>query len=203
MRLSALICLIGFLLSCGQPYDVVEVLDDEGILVERYQRIKKSGAKTGPYQKFGDEGKIVEAGVYKNGALHGARTIYYDENRVKLVETYRKGAFEGPYKYYHENGQVEIEGEYIDGVMAGDWKMYYESGQLLEVVKFVNNEEHGPFTEYHENGKLKTEGHYKNGDNEDGLLKLYNESGELYKKMECDSGKCQTIWTLESSEVGQ
>ena len=32
------------------------------------------------------------------------------------------------------------------------------------------------------------------GPNEDGILKLYDESGTLYKTMLCDSGKCVTTW---------
>lgn len=64
----------------------------------------------------------------------------------------------------------------------------------MEEVMFADNEENGPFTEYHKNGSLKAEGNYLNGDNEHGLLKLYNEEGELVRKMQCDSGICQTTW---------
>lgn len=182
---------------------MVEVLNEEGLLQERYQRLKKDGAKTGPYQKFDEDGQLVEEGEYKEGIVHNKRTVYYHPDQVKFVETYKSGVFQGSYNYFYENGQLEVEGRYIDGVMSGNWKRYYTNGQLMEVVKFEENEENGPFVEYHENGKLKAEGKYKNGDNEDGLLKLYNESGELYKKMECDSGICKTIWALESVEVGQ
>jgi antitoxin component YwqK of YwqJK toxin-antitoxin module len=83
---------------------------------------------------------------------------------------------------------------YKDGAMEGPWKRYYPSGQLMETVQFSNNEENGPFVEYYENGNLKAEGQYYHGDNEHGLLKLYAENGELIRKMECDSGRCRTIW---------
>jgi len=78
--------------------------------------------------------------------------------------------------------------------MEGKWKTYYPSGKLKEVVTFVDNEENGPFVEYYENGKIKAEGTYIDGDNEHGLLLLYNPFGVLYKKMQCDHGKCRTIW---------
>ncbi len=61
----------------------------------------------------------------------------------------------------------------------------------------VNSEEMGPFTEYYANGKIQAEGTYLHGPNEDGQLKLFDESGELYKIMLCDSGKCITTWQKE------
>lgn len=60
----------------------------------------------------------------------------------------------------------------------------------MEVVSFSDNEENGLFVEYYENGNLKVEGYYRNGDYEYGLLKLYDEIGELIKIMNCENGIC-------------
>ena len=81
--------------------------------------------------------------------------------------------------------------------MTGKWKKYYESGALFEEVTFSDNKENGPFIEYYENGNLKAEGEYLEGDNEHGLLSLYNEKGELERKMECQKGICKTIWKAD------
>ncbi len=56
-----------------------------------------------------------------------------------------------------------------------------------------------PLSEYHPNGQLKAEGYYKNGDKEEGLLKLYNETGKLVKTMNCNSGICRTVWKAKES----
>ena len=84
--------------------------------------------------------------------------------------------------------------------MTGKWKGYYDNGALKEEVIFVNNQENGPFIEYYPNGKLKAEGTYLEGDYEQGELKLYNESGELIRRMNCEKGVCKTVWKAEGEE---
>ena len=65
----------------------------------------------------------------------------------------------------------------------------------------------GPFKEYHENGNLKTEGSYNGTDPdtdfalEHGELKKYDENGEHYQTMNCDNGRCTTIWKKEGVEL--
>ena len=108
----------------------------------------------------------------------------------------------GPYKTYFEDGTLSQEATYVNGMMQGDLKTYYKSGKIKEVVTMRDNEENGPFQEYYESGKIKWEGQFLNGDNEFGLLKNYNETGELVKKMMCDSlAVCTTIWTLEKGDI--
>jgi len=78
------------------------------------------------------------------------------------------------------------------------WKRYYDSGELMEIVNFVENEENGPFVEYYKNGNKKATGNYLDGDNEHGELELFDEQGELIKKMNCNKGICRTSWTKEA-----
>ena len=64
----------------------------------------------------------------------------------------------------------------------------------MEETRLANNEENGPFKEYYKNGKVKTEGTYQRGPYEHGELLMYNEAGELVKKMQCADGECHTTW---------
>jgi antitoxin component YwqK of YwqJK toxin-antitoxin module len=79
----------------------------------------------------------------------------------------------------------------------------------METVTLVDNEENGPFEEFYENGNKKAVGSYKGFDTdmnrprEHGELLMYDESGTLIKKMNCDMGICRTKWTLEGGEVKQ
>jgi antitoxin component YwqK of YwqJK toxin-antitoxin module len=81
--------------------------------------------------------------------------------------------------------------------MYGLWRKYNTEGQLLEEVTMIDNEEMGPFKEYHPNGRIQAEGMYLHGPNEDGQLKLYDESGQLHKEMFCYFGTCYTVWQKE------
>ena len=151
-------------------------------------------------QKLEPNGTLYEEATYKADTLEGKRTIYYKNGNPEIIENYKRGVLSGTYQTFYEEGGNDIVGEYDNGVMTGVWKRHYPSGQVMELVTFSDNLENGPFTEFHENGKLKAEGQYAGGNREQGLLKLYDENGELYKRMECDDGICRTVWTRPGYE---
>lgn len=185
-----------FTTACSNGLETIETEDDYGYRI-KYTRSKKDYAKQGLYVKSYENGKVYEEAQYKDDKLDGQRKIYYENGEVELIENYKNGLFDGPYQEFYEEGKLQLEGLYVDNVATGDWKKYYKNGQVMEVVKMANNLENGPFVEYYENGKIKTEGTYLDGDNEDGELKMYDESGELVKKMDCKKGVCRTSWEKE------
>jgi len=180
--------------SCSN-IEMVEVVD--GDTIERYSIDKKSGQKSGEYQRLIDN-KLVESASYQNDTLHGIRTLYTSTGQKEIEEHYEGGLYHGPYHTFYETGSRKIEGQYLNGTMEGEWKKYYESGQLMESVTMHENNENGPFVEYWESGSLKAEGSYLDGDNEDGELKLYDEDGTLMKIMQCERGICRTTWKPEA-----
>ncbi len=151
------------------------------------------GEKKGIVKTYYESGTVYEVGQFKDGKLHGYRKIHFDDGKVEVEETYVEGAFHGPYIKYYNNGKKKIEGNYEDGSMEGVWKTYYEDGSLKEEVTMHDNLENGPFKEFHPNGNQKAVGTYKNGEFEEGILQLFDESGTLIKTMECSNGICHTI----------
>ena len=176
--------------------EVVEYTDDYGY-TERYQRRIADGVREGRYERIAPDGTIREAAFYLADTLHGARILFYPSGDTLSVEHYQRGAFQGPFRQYYENGTLQLAGQYDANEATGKWLQYYADGALMEIVNFEGNVENGPFVEYFPNGNLKAEGRYLDGDNEHGLLKLYNESGALIRKMECERGVCQTVWSAE------
>jgi antitoxin component YwqK of YwqJK toxin-antitoxin module len=199
MTRFAIILFFLALVACNSNVEKVENVDDYGYK-EVYQRDKEHFGKEGLYERFNEKGIKVEEALYKNDTLDGYRILYYENGDTQVVETYLEGRFEGPFKAYYESGQLEMEGQYVFNEMDGSWKRYYKNGQLMEDVTFRENAENGPFIEYHENGALKAEGTYINGDGEHGLLKLYDENGELVRTMNCDYGVCRTMWSKEKDQ---
>ena len=194
---------LGMFLGCGDSNKWPEALEiveptDAYNNIERYSRKTTDYAKQGEFMRINPEGNVIEWAVYADDTLHGQRILFADNGDTVVVEHYENGLFQGPYRAYYEGNRLELEGTYIGNVMDGEWKRYYKSGPLMERVTLKDNEENGPFTEYHENGKLKAEGYYRNGDHEHGLLKLYDETGELEKTMNCENGICHTVWEKES-----
>ena len=189
------------LIGCKPTIETVEVEDEAGNVIEKYERRVADNMRHGLYQLFDENGKIVEMAIYQNDTLEGKRTMFFENGKPQYIENYSKGQFAGEYAAYYENGQLKLQGKYTNGAMNGEWKGYHDNGQLKELVQFENNEENGPFVEYHPNGKLAAEGYYLNGDNEEGELKLYDENGVLHKKMNCDKGICRTSWQRDTTET--
>ena len=189
---------LAILLAGCSNMETIEVKNDAGVVVEVYTRNKKDFAKEGIYKAYDDEGRLTEEAMYQNDTLNGLRKIFFENGNVEAEENYTNGIFNGTYKGFYENSKTELEGNYVKNEMVGVWKRFYPTGQLMEEVMFSANNENGPFVEYHENGKLKAEGNYKDGDNEDGELKLYDEMGVLERKMNCAVGRCVTTWRSET-----
>ncbi len=200
--LILLVCFV-FFASCGKRLIEVEKKDDNGLIIEKYY-LDKDSFKFGTYTSFDSQGKLFEKSHYNKGLLDGERIIYFPSGTKEVQENYVLGIYQGPYFSYYENGKVNLEAEYIDGKMQGIVKRYYSSGELMEEVTFIDNEENGPFKEYFKNGNIKWEGNYENGDHEIGIIKGYDEQGNLIKKMDCGkyNGEyiCQTIWTIEEGD---
>lgn len=174
----------------------VEITDSTGYVI-KYTRRAFDYAREGEYTRSAPNGKLLEVAHYANDTLDGLRILFYETGDTQIVETYKNGNFEGVYKAFYPNGQLELLGQYAANAMDGEWKRYYDTGELMEVVTLRENMENGPFKEYYKNGNLKAEGNYKDGDNENGLLKLYDESGTLIRTMNCEMGVCRTIWKKE------
>ena len=187
---AALLC------SCRKDLTKLEVDPYTGFQTT-YSIRKEDGIFHGPYTKSDSTGVLLERGNYSGGNLDGVRELYFPDGKVKVRERYKDGQITDLYEYYFPNGQVELKGYYVMGAMYGQWQKFNEKGNLVESVTMINNEEMGPFSEYHEDGKIAVEGTYLHGDNEDGILKFFDESGELYKTMLCDSGRCVTTWKKE------
>lgn len=189
-----------FFCSC-QKSEWIEIKDGEGKLVKKYQVDSDTELQNGLSESYSENGVLTIREQYRDGKLDGERIMFYSSGDTMLIENYSLGDFEGPYVYHYESGSLELIGQYHNNQMTGSWLRYYKNGQLMEKVMFVKNNENGPFIEYHENGNLKAKGAYLEGDNEHGLLELFDESGVLIKKMNCDHGICRTIWKKEKDEV--
>jgi antitoxin component YwqK of YwqJK toxin-antitoxin module len=186
--------------KCGEG-EIIENYDDNGLLTERITLKKGTEVRQGKYEAFFASGKILEESYYKEGELHGPRTVFFENGQTDYIETYVNGKFDGPYQKFNEQGQLVQEGQYVDNAMSGLWKGWYDSGEMKEEVSFENNNENGPFKEYHPNGKIKTEGEYRNGDNEQGELLIYDENGQLAERMYCEYGVCATSWKVDEGDI--
>ncbi len=195
-RTFFLLSIIFVLAACRQTKKI-EVKNKAGQVTDVYYLSKDSLKEGLATTYFEETGKVFQETPFTKGKENGIRTTYYPSGKIEETCTLVNGKFDGPSKTFYENGQLKNEINYVNNAMEGDWIAYYDNGQVKEKVFFKHNLENGPFIEYYKNGQLKAEGTYLNGDNENGLLKMYNENGVLVKKMQCKEGICRTIWKLQ------
>ncbi|MBL0238474.1 MAG: toxin-antitoxin system YwqK family antitoxin [Saprospiraceae bacterium] len=184
-------------LSCKND-KIIEIRNANGLLTTR---ITVNGdtlmGKNGLYEYFDTLGNLIESKMYHDNKLDGTRKIY-EKGALYSIEQYVNDEFHGTYQVFYPNGQLKLEGNYVHNVLTGTLKTYYENQQIKEIVEMANNEENGPFVEFHISGTKKAEGTYLNGPNEHGLLQLFDSTGILIRKMNCDHGICNTIWKRDS-----
>lgn len=193
--------LLLFFIACDQPKEIVNLYPD-GQVREKYFEIKTENgmARHGLYTLLDSTGVPMEESNYENGKLTGIRKLYLN-GILQSEETRMEDHYHGPFKAFYPDGSLQLEANYVMDVMTGPVKVYYTNGKIKEIVTFADNVENGPFTEYYENGHIKAEGQYiqNEGPVEDGELKLYDTTGVLFKKMNCEKGKCFTTWQRDTT----
>jgi len=196
---------ITILSSCEDKKDKTIVsFYETGEKFEKYQYIADS-LKHGVYRMYSQKGLLLESANYVKGKLEGERVIFNKNGTKEISEIYKDDKLNGRYITFHPNGEMNMMGVYSDNVLSGTVSFFDSTGEIKEYVQFLNNFEVIPFQEYHENGKLKWEGmkrvdRYYGTKKDYGILKEYNENGEMIRKISCDEKEiCTTIWSLEDS----
>lgn len=174
----------------------IEIKNNDGVVIESYFIDKKNPEiKIGVYNKYYDDGKILEVANYKDGKINGERTLYYPSGKIMQKENYIDNKYEGKLTSYFEDGSLQQEGFYKDNMMNGVWKNYFKDQKdvLKEETTLKDNKIEGLYKEYYPNGKLYAEGNKmqlsEDLDVFDGKVQVYDSLGVLEKILTYDKGK--------------
>jgi antitoxin component YwqK of YwqJK toxin-antitoxin module len=196
------------MLSCTSDTELHQVMDEEGHLIEEYNRNVEDLKKEGVYKKFYPKGgPVMEMKHFVNDTMNGVFIRFYEKGDTTTVSMMKNGSYHGYFREYYPGNKIMQSYQYVDNAIKGSFKEYYESGALKGELNFLDNKEDGPFVEYHKNGKKSFEGTYTKG-KEIGELLKYDESGELIRKMNCtiemkadqEVKICETTWKKEGIE---
>lgn len=186
------------IISCG-GLKKTEQVDENGYREVYY--LDKENVKQGTSLRINPQGIVTDSCNFRKGKIHGVRKIWTENGVLDIAETYQDGVLHGPYTTYYPDGKIKKIHEFVQNQIEGESRQYYPDGQLKAVVQFTGNLENGPFKEYFENGQLSFEGFYEGGDFEQDTLKEYDPNGKLVRKMFCEKGVCQTVWTPEKGYI--
>ena len=193
VRSSMILIILVF--SCGDGYRTIKEYNDDGKLSRKFH-VDQDSIVQGTLLSYYDNGQdIFEKASYVDGQLEGKRILYFENGQPEIIEHYTSDILSDTLYLFYLSGALKMTSYYKNGIHTGINTVYYESGSIKEEVRFHNNEEQGPFIEYHPNGQVHWTGQYLNGENEYGELIQYDSTGQMIKKMMCDSlAICKTVW---------
>lgn len=126
--------------------------------------------KDSVWTHFAPSGHTSYKETFKNGTLHGKKTIYYipehPEQKTQQVAQeyhYKNGKLSGEVKEYFPNGTLKSEGTYVNENYDGVVKKYHPNGKIMIIERYKNNLKHGWWMGYDENGKEIGRRYFWNG----------------------------------------
>ena len=197
VRLSLIFLLMIVFTACFSGRKKITREHPEGFYKEVFYVIDDS-IRDGSYMKYFADRQLADSCAYRQGLLQGTRKIFTQDGKLEIVESYDQGRFHGPYSSYYPNGQIKKTMQYIDNKIQGELIEYHMNGEVKAILQMVDNLENGPFREFYEDGTIHWEGFYLEGDFEQDTLKEFNTEGEMIRKLFCEKGICQTVWTRDA-----
>jgi len=182
----------------GKKDGIRKTYREHEIIVERFVNDKKEGLteyyypdgplmRTIPFEngleqgngfEFDKKGNIITLTEYRRG---------YIINRESINRFDRNGLKQGRWKYFYDDGSLRMEGSFRNGKREGFFKTYDQHGNLIDIKKYVDDEEviDAPeisalqvITEYYETGVVSRITTLRNGIPE-GVSREYNEDGTV------------------------
>lgn len=137
---------------------------------------------------FKNTDKILEEGRFKDNNREGIWKQYFDDGSISSEITYTHDETEGPAKIYYPNGRIAEQGYWKKDTWVGVYKSYYKNGKLNYLWNFCEDGTRSGVQEYfYENGKKMISGQWIHG-LESGVIKRYNEQGQLIEEQTYNNG---------------
>ncbi len=132
---------------------------------------------------------IVEEGSYENDKKAGIWNKFYPDGKIRSQITYKNDKPIGEYTLYYDNGIVEESGNWQRNKNIGEFQRNYSNGNPHQRFAFSDSgKRNGKQTYFHENGSIALLVELVNG-KESGIMKRYDEKGELSEEKSFDNGQ--------------
>lgn len=187
----------------GQPVGLWKTYYENGNL--KSEGFWNNGKIDSTWVFYYETGVLKDSITYDQGIKNGPATHFTQEGFREYRTFYRDNRQDSLLITFHPNGQISSEANLLAGRKHGTVKEYAEDGRLITNIRYDrgyeqtreelnryddNGNKTGKWLEYHPNGELAREVSYKNGQ-EDGIVKEYNEKGNLIGMEKYESGIIQ------------
>ena len=189
------------LAACERPNTTLESANNGGLDLTKYELTPIPGTDVQRAVRIGENGRIKELGLIRNGMREGAWATYFDDKDIpQMVANFVKDKYCGLYTEYSRQGQIILlcnyannrlegriarfrlgrtteEGGYRNGKLDGNYKKYYESKSIVQQeANYTAGELDGKTLFFNEKGDTIVEYTYKMGQKIEGGI--VEKSGE-------------------------
>jgi len=119
---------------------------NDQVQMKGYLLSREPDIKTGYFEWFFPNGKLMHKGYYNNNNAIDKHYWYHDNGNLEAIENYKDGLLDGPCKVYYESGVLSTETSYSAGVQNGFTKIYREDGSLQSQGNIINGNRNGEWT---------------------------------------------------------
>src|SRR5690554_2325116 len=167
--------------------------DEEKTMLKEVFYLKDS-LPDGDYERFNEDGDLVETGLFVEGIRVGYFISYFPgtSDTLRIVK-YEDGLRTGPATTFYSGGQIAQKAVYENDQLQGEVTAFYESGNIQSTVTFEDGIPNGTQTHFYENGQIRETVSLKNGIMEGELLK-YDEQGALQSKANYKAGNLDGLF---------
>lgn len=179
------IVLFAALPACKQP----QSSNAGGIDLTKFEITAVPGTELQRAVRVGEDGRLKEVGLLRNGKRDGAWVTYFDDKEVpQIVANFVKDKYYGVYMEYSKQGQITLLCNYENNQLEGKFARY-RLGRTTEEGAYRKGKLHGNYKKYYDGKSIvQQEAIYADGEL-DGKTFFYDEQGGVimqytYKKGE-------------------
>lgn len=120
----------------------------------------RDGQRQGKWLWQWPNGTDREVRRYKDGALNGMVSAWYENGFKQIHEEYRSGKRHGKWLSYYQSGRPAVLEEYERGELTGRFVRWYENGVMAEESFFESGQRVGTWRVWDDRGQLEHESKY-------------------------------------------
>ncbi|MBP9479373.1 MAG: hypothetical protein KBF12_12220 [Sebaldella sp.] len=143
----------------------------------------KDGTLDGDFIVWDKDGGIIYNTVFKDGT--GLEKLYDRSGSILLESEMVKGLYDGEMKLYNEDGSIRSKTTSKSGISNGSHILYFPNGKMLSEMNYKDGVLDGKYAVWNKEGKKLYETNFVNGK---GVMKNYDENGEIFLEIKYDTG---------------
>ena len=122
-----------------------------------------AGLKNGTFQTWSKDGAPKEKGGYQNNEKTGPWQKFHQNGQISSLVTYRAGMKTGKTEEYNAEGVLLQRGQFLENTPDGNWQLFFDDGTKKSEGAYRRGQRDGRWTTYRRNGSIQNTLVYADG----------------------------------------